>query len=365
MEQENKSKVDISGIDHNMQNKEKKLSFFKRVLISIKDFDKYQIFALESFGKSLKYSIQLMLIFTIVITAGLTYKFSDILQNGINYFKEEIPELSFENSTLKVEQNEPIVINELQNFSGIIIIDTVSDEENINKEIEKLGTYQNGILFLKDKVLLKNSMTKLVGTYMYTDLVEQYGLNSSFSKQDILNYLSSVNYMNVYGIFFSVTFVYMFILYFTSVLIDAIMLAALGYITSYISHVRFKFKPVLNMAIHALTLSIILNIGYIVVNMFTGFEIKYFQIMYTTISYIYMVTAILMIKSDIIKQQMELNALKAEQQRIREELEAEEQRKRLEKEEQERRKRREEKKKQKEKEKEEQEDKPELNPSGN
>lgn len=368
MNQEKNNQIDISGIDPDIPNKDKKLSFWKRIWISIKDFDKYQIFALEGLGKSIKYLLQLMLIFTILITAGFTYQFSIMLQNGSQYFQNEIPDLHFENNLLTIDQQEPIILNELQDISGVVIIDTISDTEEIDKEIETLKTYDNGILILKDKIMIKNAMTNLLGTYQYTDLVQQYSISESFTKQDVLNYLTSINYMNIYAVFFAVTWVYMFILYFTSTLVDSIMLAALGYITSYISRVRFKFKPILNMAIHALTLPILLNMLYIIVNITTGFEIRYFQVMYTTISYIYMVTAILMIKSDIIKQQMELNALKAEQQRIREELKAEEERKRLEQEEQERRKRREEKKKEKEKEKEKEEkpnDKPNLNPSGN
>ena len=74
------------------------------------------------------------------------------------------------------------------------------------------------------------------------------------------------------------------------------------------------------MGVHALTLPIILNILYIILNAFTGYTIKYFQIMYTAISYIYMVAAILIIKSDYIKRQMELDKLKSEQEKVRAEL---------------------------------------------
>ena len=99
------------------------------------------------------------------------------------------------------------------------------------------------------------------------------------------------------------------------------------------------------MGVHALTLPIILNILYIILNAFTGYTIKYFQIMYTAISYIYMVAAILIIKSDYIKRQMELDKLKSEQEKVRAELDRQKEEDRKEEE-----KRKEEKKEQKEKE---------------
>ena len=73
------------------------------------------------------------------------------------------------------------------------------------------------------------------------------------------------------------------------------------------------------MGIYALTLSIILYLLYIIVNVFTTFNIKYFEIAYNAIAYIYMITAILTIKSDLIKQQIELQMIQNEQKKVREE----------------------------------------------
>ena len=75
----------------------------------------------------------------------------------------------------------------------------------------------------------------------------------------------------------------------------------------------------------------------------TGFEIKYFGIMYNTISYIYLITAIILIKSDIIKKQTEFMRVVEEQEKIKLELE------RKKAEEEERRKEEESKKEEKEK----------------
>ena len=73
--------------------------------------------------------------------------------------------------------------------------------------------------------------------------------------------------------------------------------------------------------------------------------------MYTAIASIYVVTSILMIKSDIIRRQMELNRIVEEQEKVRAELKQKEEEER-EKAEAERRRREKEKQKKKEREKE-------------
>ena len=75
------------------------------------------------------------------------------------------------------------------------------------------------------------------------------------------------------------------------------------------------------MAIHALTLPIILNVAYIIINTYTGFYIKYFEVMYTTISYICMVAAILSIRSDLIKEKIVIGKIEEVQKNIRKENE--------------------------------------------
>ena len=120
-------------------------------------------------------------------------------------------------------------------------------------------------------------------------------------------------------------FMYFFALYFVYGLIDAIIVSILGFIASRITRIRLKYKPIYIMSIYALTLPIILNCIYIVVNTFTGFTIDYFQIVYNVIAYIYVITAILMIKTDFIEQQREL--IKIVQQQIKLKYEQKEEKK--------------------------------------
>ena len=67
-----------------------------------------------------------------------------------------------------------------------------------------------------------------------------------------------------------------------------------------------NYKAVFNMSIYAITLSIMLKAIYVVITMLTNFEIKYFELMYIAVSYITLAAAIFLIKSDVIKQHLEL-----------------------------------------------------------
>ena len=58
-----------------------KIGFFKRVLISIKDFEKYDIFAMEKWQSSIKYLFIITLIFSFIFTILYSYK---ILTGGLD-----------------------------------------------------------------------------------------------------------------------------------------------------------------------------------------------------------------------------------------------------------------------------------------
>ena len=75
-----------------------------------------------------------------------------------------------------------------------------------------------------------------------------------------------------------------------------------------------------NIVVHAITLPILLNSIYVLFNSITGIYIEYFQVMYIGITYIYIITAILMIRSNLIKQQMEIGKIIEEQKKIKKEI---------------------------------------------
>lgn len=333
---------------------EKKLSFWNKLKFSIFDFEKYQELAAEKIGKTILYLVIIMIVFAIVVAGIYTYRFVETVGDVRQFIDDNIETITFEDNRLRIEMKNHENVTRIDNEElGIKVIISTNNfiEEEKNNRIEELKSSGNGILILDDKVMIKNEIMNTPYTYQYQTIAEAYNINF-LDKQEVLNMLSSDNIKPFIAIFFVIMLIYMFIIYLSSALVDAIILSLFGYLVSIITRIRLKFSATYNIAVYSLTLPIILNLIYFVINSFTGFTIKYFDIMYTTVATIYIATAILLIRSDIIKQQIELTKIIEEQDKVREELRRKEE-ERKEQEEKERQKREDEdKRKKKEKDKE-------------
>ena len=291
----------------------KKENFFKDVLKSIKDLDKYEDYAIELPKTAFKYLLKLVLLFCIIICIFYSYKIVQNLNNIYNNFINIIPEFSYSEGILNVNSENAIVFEDYKDVIGKVIIDT-------NGTLEKYDNEKDvGVLLLKDKIIILSNNTVGQVTYKYEDIAKGYGI-TEFTKEDVINYVEGMNIISLGASVYFVIFINAFIIYFIKIFIEVLMLAILAYIVSRMSRIRLKFTPSFGIAAHGITLSVILNLIYIIVNLFTGFKIKQFQLMYSTISYIYVIVAILMIKTDFIQRQMELIKLAQEQEKVREEM---------------------------------------------
>lgn len=167
---------------------------------------------------------------------------------------------------------------------------------------------------------------------LYSQVKTEYNVDDS-AIQDAVNTLkSNSNNTNFYVMLGASIWIYLFSIYFIMGFLDVFLLSILGFIVSRFTRMKLRYKPAFIMAIYALTLPIFLNAIYIVANTLTGFTIEYFPIVYNVIAYIYIITAILMIKADFITRQQELMKIIEEEQRVKREAELqEEQNKREEK----------------------------------
>lgn len=86
------------------------------------------------------------------------------------------------------------------------------------------------------------------------------------------------------------------------------------------------------MSIYAFTLSIILNMLYVGVNVFIDFKMEYFQVMYVSVAAIYLVAAIFLLKTEFMKQQIELMKIAEAQELVRKEMQEREEKERQEQE---------------------------------
>ena len=101
-------------------------------------------------------------------------------------------------------------------------------------------------------------------------------------------------------------FVSSFISFWVAIFLDVFTLSVFGLFTCLTAKIKMNYKAVFNMSIYAITLSLILRTIYVVVTLLTSFEIKYFDVMYIAVAYITLAAAIFLIKSDVIKQHLEL-----------------------------------------------------------
>ena len=336
-----------------MMKDEKEVSFFKKLIMSIKDFEKYPELASKSWAKVLSYLAKLLAIFVIVASFASVYKLSKQVQSGLEYVKDVLPDFTFSNNELVIGQEEAIAYENKDKLLDTIIIDTKEvNDETLSLYKEKLQKASNGVVLLKDKALVKTGVTNGIVEYTYSSISETYQINE-FNKQQVLEYFSGTSLVLMYiGIFIMMS-IYMFVLYFISICLDIVLLGALGFFTALILRLHLRFSAMCKIAIHSLTLPILLNALVVLIETFTNFKVEYFQIMYIGIAYIYIITAILMIKSDVIKNQKELAKIIEEQEKVRQELERQKEEEETKKEEQKREKDKEEQRK---KEKKEQED---------
>ena len=274
----------------------------------------------------------LMLVFALCVSTATTYKFSQSLNGLASYISNEIETLQFKDGILRIvpsnEKDKPIIIENEELPIGKIIIDTGDLEQSkIDEYNDQIKHYTTGIVVLKDKIITKTDMAAITTTMAYRDISEQYGIGE-FNKENIISIITGEGSIKLCMSFFAITAIYLFIIYFSTVLIDAIFLALLAYITSIIARVRLKPAAAYNIAVYSLSLPVILNLVYIVANILTGFVIEYFQLVYTAIASIYVVATVLIIRSDVIKKQAELNRIMSEQEKVRQEMERKSKKKR-------------------------------------
>lgn len=338
----------------------KKRGFFQKVWDSITKIEKYPDMAAEGIGRAFSYLCKIVAILAIVLCLGMVYQTYQMLQEGIEYLQNEFPEFSYKDGVLNVSSEQPIMISEDDSYVGETIIDTNTEEEQTENqyinEIEKSGS---GMIILKDKVVLKNGSVAGTINYNYSELLGQMGI-TEFTKQSVIDYVNSSQVISLYVSVFITIFVYSFMMYLLTTLSNAIFLSVFGYLATWIARIKMRFVAVFNMSIYALTLSIFLNMLYIAVNIFIDFNMEYFQVMYVAVAAIYLVAAIFLLKTEMMKQQAELMKIVEAQEIVRKEMEEKDREEKQEQEKKERQKKDKEEEK-KEKEHKENEDKQDNN----
>ena len=309
----------------------KGMGFFKKVKYSIFNIEKYPEMATEGIGNTLSYIAKLVMILAVVLSLWTLYQTYQMINEGTSYLENEFPDFSYSDGTLTVDSEEAIIIENEQ--FGKIIVDTNTDsEETINQYLNQINEYGTGALILKNRAVLKNITMIGEVSYNYQESFNSINL-TEFSKQDVVNYVQNGEINSLYFSLFISLFIYSFAMYFINTLWYAIIIGIVGYFTMWMLKMKMRFVAVFNMAVYALTLSTILNILYLIINMLFNFTIEYFSIMYITVATIYLLAAIFILKTDLIKKQEEVMKIVEAQQSVKKELEEQEKEDKKEKEE--------------------------------
>lgn len=303
-----------------MDNSQEKIGFFKRMKIAVFKLEEYGVFLGEKLSKSFKYFFLLILLLTVVMVASGCYDFYKMLNKGISYINNELPEFSYNDGIMKFENNVE-AYDQDYNFKLYINTDDEVSEETLTSYKEDIYSVQDGLILLKDKVIYIVQGSSLENTY--AELFNIYDLNVS-NKQDIINLIDNVGISNVVIIYALSSFISVYVANAISILFDLLVIAVFGYVASRICGIKFKMSPMITLSIYSLTLSIILTGVYNVIYVLTGFVIKYFDIMYLLIAYVYIIAAIFMIKYDLIKQTQELQKIIEVQKQVKKEAEEKE-----------------------------------------
>ena len=309
----------------------KGMGFFKKVKYSIFNIEKYPEMATEGIGNTLSYIAKLVMILAVVLSVWTLYQTYQMINEGTSYLENEFPDFSYSDGTLTVDSEEAIIIENEQ--FGKIIVDTNTDsEETINQYLNQINEYGTGALVLKNRAVLKNITMIGEVSYNYQESFNSINL-TEFSKQDVVNYVQNGEINSLYFSVFISLFIYSFAMYFINTLWYAIIIGIVGYFTMWMLKMKMRFVAVFNMAVYALTLSTILNILYLIINMLFNFTIEYFSIMYITVATIYLLAAIFILKTDLMKKQEEVMKIVEAQQIVKKELEEQEKEDKKEKEE--------------------------------
>ena len=278
----------------------KKTGFFKSFWYAITNFEKYKEFAFNNSLDVFKYVVILLLLFSIIITFSLVVPIINAFNNSMDYFKNEFPDLTYSEGKLTVDSEEPIYLED-KDLDAVVIVDTNVTEEEKAKYIEEQKVHATSILIFSDELVVKNAALTSYSISEYTKLDDSLGVDT-FNKQDILNNFTGDKAYKVYISIYLFLFVLILLTYTVMLFIDIVILSILAFIISKIYKVSLRYSNCIKISVYALTLPLLLQLIYVYVNTFTGFTIEYFAIMYDIISYIYVITAILIIKNDLAKQ---------------------------------------------------------------
>lgn len=262
--------------------KTKKIGFFKRFKMAIFELENYIDFLNEKLSKSLIFSLKLVILLSFIMAVSNVIFVYAKYNSPDNYLNEVIPEFIYEKSELKIDENE-----------------TKSNEKKQMAQIMKQ---------------VVPSITNILGDGTYT-------------KADLIHYVQD-NQKTIVGFGVTAIFIENILDLYIMWLMVAVLTSFIGWIDLVFLKIKMKYSKLFTLSIYASTLSVILTVIYTMLNAFAGVYIDMFDYLSILIAYIYITAVIYMIRSDLIKQQIELIRIATIQAEEKERLEREKEKER-------------------------------------
>ena len=262
-----------------------KLDFFARIYLAITDFRLYPfVVQREKFINALAYFVCFILLFSAILSAGVTSRAMNWLNNFTCIYNEKVDDFEVKNGELIVAQNMDfeyekvrIYVNGDLNFGEL--------NENVFKDSENIVT----VLALKDSISVGNENVGFVIT-KYKDV--NLDINKAETYESLRFALDSwIFKLSVDIIMLCGVFVAYLITKFLNVVGITLMLLFLGYVFG----TKYKFKDYMKAAFYVITLPVITELIALII---TGTVSDYAYITYYLLVYVYMYYAIRALKLD-------------------------------------------------------------------
>lgn len=259
--------------------KAKKINFFKRLKMAVFQLENYMEFLNERLNKSIGFCIKLTIICAIIIVVSNIVFIYKKYDTPAKYVDTMVPDFSYENNELVISDTDA----------------KSSDEKKLMASIMRK---------------LKPSIVTILGDVSYNkvQLINDINVNE---KQVVITGAIAIFLDSLFEI----------LLFW---IIVAFMTSVIGWLVLCFSRLKMRYVKLFALSIYASTLTTIISVIYILLNSFFGIYIEVFDYLSMLIAYIYITAVIYMIKSDLIKQQVELIRIATVQAKVKEQLKDEE-----------------------------------------
>ena len=262
-----------------------KLDFFARIYLAMTDFRLYPfVVQREKFINALAYFVCFILLFSAILSAGVTSRAMNWLNNFTCIYNEKVGDFEVKDGELIVDQNMDFEYEKVRIYAnGDLNFGELN--ENVFKDSENIVT----VLALKDSISVGNENVGFVIT-KYKDV--NLDINKAETYESLRFALDSwIFKLSLAIIIFCGVFVAYLITKFLNVIGITLMLLFLGYVFG----TKYKFKDYMKAAFYVITLPVITELIALII---TGTVSDYAYITYYLLVYVYMYYAIRALKLD-------------------------------------------------------------------